>query len=212
MLASTFALGDALFTKTQRRGLSVLYGKPEQSFYLNEIIRLADIGKGTVVRELEKLCAAGLLTVSKRGNQHHYQANKDSPIFEELKSIIRKTFGLADILKTALQPLLPNVKLAFVYGSVAKNTEHAGSDIDLMLIGDDLSYTDVMELCIPAERQLGRKINPTLYTEKEFYERIAKQQSFISRVLEQDKLWIIGEKIMIQGLANPQLDAVIIRN
>ena len=194
MSTSSSILGDALFTKTQQRVLGLLYGKPEQSYYLNEIVRLADVGKGAVKRELDKLCAAGLLTLNKRGNQNHYQANQDNPIFEELKSIAQKTFGVADILKTALQPILPHVILAFVYGSIAKGTEHSGSDIDLMLVGENLSYTEIMELCIPAEQQLGRKINPTLYTEKEFSERIAKRQSFISRVLAQNKLWLIGEE------------------
>lgn len=187
-------VSDALFTKTQQRVLGLLYGKPEQSYYLNEIVRIADMGKGTVKRELEKLYAAGLLTVTKQGNQIHYQANRDHPIFEELKSITQKTFGIVGVLKSALQPILPNMILAFVYGSIAKGTEHAGSDIDLMLVGENLSYTEIMELCIPAEQQLGRKINPTLYTEKEFTKRTTKQQSFIRRVLEQDKLWLVGEE------------------
>ena len=192
-MMSSSAIGDALFTKTQQRVLGLLYGKPEQSYYLNEIVRLAAVGKGSVNRELDKLCAAGLLTVSRQGNQNHYQANANNPIFYELKAITQKTFGVVDIIKAALAPLLPQLNCAFIYGSVAQGTEHAGSDIDLMLVGDDMSYSEVMELLAPAEKQLGRTINPTLYTVAEFTDRKNSHQPFITRVIEQPKLWLMGE-------------------
>ena len=192
-MMSRSAIGDALFTKTQQRVLGLLYGKPEQSYYLNEIVRLAAVGKGSVNRELDKLCAAGLLTVSRQGNQNHYQANANNPIFNELKAITQKTFGVVDIIKAALAPLLPQLNCAFIYGSVAQGTEHAGSDIDLMLVGDDMSYSEVMELLAPAEKQLGRTINPTLYTVAEFTDRKNSHQPFITRVIEQPKLWLMGE-------------------
>ena len=192
-MMSRSAIGDALFTKTQQRVLGLLYGKPEQSYYLNEIVRLAAVGKGSVNRELDKLCAAGLLTVSRQGNQNHYQANANNPIFNELKAITQKTFGVVDIIKAALAPLLPQLNCAFIYGSVAQGTEHAGSDVDLMLVGDDMSYSEVMELLAPAEKQLGRTINPTLYTVAEFTDRKNSHQPFITRVIEQPKLWLMGE-------------------
>jgi predicted nucleotidyltransferase len=192
-MMSRSAIGDALFTKTQQRVLGLLYGRPEQSCYLNEIVRLAAVGKGSVNRELDKLCAAGLLTVSRQGNQNHYQANANNPIFNELKAITQKTFGVVDIIKAALAPLLPQLNCAFIYGSVAQGTEHAGSDIDLMLVGDDMSYSEVMELLAPAEKQLGRTINPTLYTVAEFTDRKNSHQPFITRVIEQPKLWLAGD-------------------
>ena len=192
-MMSSSAIGDALFTKTQQRVLGLLYGKPEQSYYLNEIVRLAAVGKGSVNRELDKLCAAGLLTVSRQGNQNHYQANANNPIFNELKAITQKTFGVVDIIKAALAPLLPQLNCAFIYGSVAQGTEHASSDIDLMLVGDDMSYSEVMELLAPAEKQLGRTINPTLYTVAEFIDRKNSHQPFITRVIEQPKLWLMGD-------------------
>lgn len=185
--------GDDLFTKTQQRVLSLLYGRPEQTFYLNQIVRLAAVGKGSVSRELEKLCAAGLLTVSRQGNQNHYQANANNPIFNELKAITQKTFGVVDIIKEVLVSLLPKLSRAFIYGSVAQGTKHAGSDIDLMLVGDDMSYSEVMELLAPAEKQLGRTINPTLYTVAEFTDRKTNHQPFIQRVMEQPKLWLVGD-------------------
>ena len=153
------------------------------------------MGKGTVKRELDKLCAAGLLTISKQGNQNHYQANSNSPIFAELKAITQKTFGVVDILKTALESILADLELAFVYGSIAKGEEHAESDIDLMIVGQDVSYTQVMELLLPAEQQLGRKINPSLYSQQEFIDRLKNRQNFIVSVLDQKKMWLIGKDV-----------------
>ncbi|WP_335342602.1 nucleotidyltransferase domain-containing protein [Sedimenticola hydrogenitrophicus] len=186
----TTNIGDALFTKTQQRVLGLLFGRPQQSFYLNELVRMAGVGKGSVMRELEKLRAAGLLTVTRIGNQNHYQANAENPIFAELKGIAQKSFGLVDIVGSALRPLLDEIELALIYGSMAKGAEHAGSDIDLLLVSDSLSYGAVMEVLVEAETQLGRTINPTLYTPREFAERKRKQQHFITRLMGQQVLWI----------------------
>ncbi len=187
------AIAGALFTKTQQRVLGLLYGKPERSFYLNELIRLADMGKGTIRRELGKLCSVGLVTETRQGNQNHYQANPTNPVYSELKGIIDKTFGVVGVLAAALEQSLPEVTYAFVYGSVAKGREGAESDIDLMLISDSLGYSDVMSLLLSAEQQLGRKINPTLYSQKEFDQRIMGRQNFLAQVLEQSTLWLHGE-------------------
>ena len=186
----TTTIGDALFTKTQQRVLGLLYGKSDQSFYLNEIVRLAGMGKGSVNRELLKLVNAGLLTVAKQGNQSHYQANARNPIFSELKQIVQKSFGIVDVLKSSLSTLLPQLNMAFIYGSIAKESEHAGSDIDVMLVGEKLSYSGVMGLLDNAEQQLARTINPTLFTPEEFEKRITAGQSFVTRVMEQPKLWL----------------------
>jgi uncharacterized protein len=113
------------------------------------------MGKGTVKREVERLCGAGLLTLVRVGNQNHYQANPDNPIFLELKGIIQKTFGVVDVIKTALLPVAPQLELAFIYGSVAKGSEHAGSDIDVLLVVDDVGYGDVMALLAPARATIG---------------------------------------------------------
>lgn len=195
------SIGDALFTKTQQRLLSVLYGHPDQSFYLNELVRLAQIGRGSVVRELAKLTESGLVIMTPRGNQHHYQANQDIPIFQELCSLVQKTFGIREILQTALAPLADQVEQAFVYGSVAKGEAHAASDVDVMLIGNDLSYSGIMELLAPAEQQLQRTINPTVYSPAEFEQRIKEQQSFVTRVLEQPRLELVftNEKDLAHG-------------
>jgi hypothetical protein len=135
----TFSISDALFTKTQQQLLRLLFGQPEKSFYSKELVDRAEIGTGTVLRELEKRSKAGLVTVKKIGNQKHYQATPASPVFEELKGIVRKTFGLADSMRRALEQFKEIIKVAFIYGSVAKKSDTAGSDIDLMLISDQLT-------------------------------------------------------------------------
>lgn len=181
-------IGNALFTKTQQSLLGLLFGKPQRSFYLNEIVRETAMGKGAVTRELAKLTAAGILTVQKQGNQNHYQANSSSPIFNELKQIVLKTFGVKGVLQQGLASLLADVEQAFVYGSVASGEENDGSDIDLMLIGNDISYSEVMEKLEPLEEQLHRPINPTIYTPKEFSERLAGGQNFLSKVMAQSRI------------------------
>lgn len=189
---SAIPLSDALFSATQQKILSLLYGKPEQSFYTNEISRWAQVGKGSLTRELERLHQAGILTKHRQGNQTHYKANPECPIYGELLGIVRKTFGVAEQLRAALLPLSEQLVWAFVYGSIAKGNEHSGSDIDLMLIGEHLSYGDAMEAVIPAEERLGRTINPTLYTHVDWLAKRAAGNSFVVRVEQQDKIDVIG--------------------
>lgn len=198
MINLNSTIGEALFTKTQQRVLDLLYGQTNKSFYLNEIVRIADMGKGTVRRELEKLCRAGLLTTSKQGNQNHYQANPKNPIFSELVSIVKKTFGVRGVVKSSLGHILNHIDYAFIYGSIAKGNEYAESDIDLMLVAENLSYTALMEVLQHAEKQLGRSINPTIYNKDELITRLKNKQSFITRVISNDILWIKGEENFAQ--------------
>lgn len=186
----TFA--DTLFSKTQQRVLALLFGQAQRSFYANEIIAFAAIGSGAVQRELAKLVKSALVTVKKVGNQKHYQANRNAPIFDELRSIVLKTFGVADVLRVALQPYWQEIDLVFVYGSMAKGTEHAHSDIDLMVIGSMASNTQLLAALQPAQQQLGRSINPTLYTPEEWRQRIDDGKSFVVRILEQPKIFVKG--------------------
>ncbi|MDN5870203.1 MAG: transcriptional regulator [Nitrococcus sp.] len=172
--------------------LGLLYGKPDRSFYANEIARWAQVGKGSLMRELERLQRAGVLTRSRHGNQTHYQANPGCPIYPELLGIVRKTFGIAEQLRAALAPLTGQLVWAFVYGSIAKAEVHVGSDIDLMLIGDGLHYGEVIERLMPAEERLGRTINPTLYTLTDWQARLDAGNSFVQRVEQQQKINIIG--------------------
>ncbi len=185
-------IGDALFTKTQQRVLGLLYGTPDKSFYTNEIMRWADMGRGTVRRELDRLVSAGILTVTPTGNQNHYQAKQENPVYTELLGIVRKTFGMADVIRHALMPLNSRIELAFIYGSIAKGSDASTSDIDLMLVGEDLIYSDVMDVLIPLEESLRRSVNPTVYRPADFTSKLDQNNSFLVRVMEQPKLIIRG--------------------
>lgn len=188
----TISLSEALFTTTQQKVLGLMFGKPDQTFYANEIVRWARVGKGSLMRELDRLQRAGVLRMTKVGNQNHYQANPTCPIYAELLGIARKTFGIAEPLRQALQPFTEQITWAFVYGSIAKDTANTLSDIDLMLIGEGLHYSDVMERLMPMEEQLGRPINPTLYTPQDWAAKLAGQNSFVLRVVQQEKIVLLG--------------------
>jgi predicted nucleotidyltransferase len=187
-------LTDALFSKVQRSVLGLVYGNPDRSFYANELLRLAGSGTGAVVRELAKLADSGLVTVNRIGNQKHYQANRDAPIFEELRSIVLKTFGMADVLRQGLLPLSSQISAAFIYGSVAKGTDTASSDIDVMVIGDDLAYPEVYSALMPVEAQLGRKINPSIYSNADMQQKLKKGNAFLTRIMTQPKIFLIGSE------------------
>jgi predicted nucleotidyltransferase len=189
---TTIGLGEALFSKTQRQVLGLLFGHPDQTFYAKEIVRFAGVGIGTVQRELEKLSSVGLLNVKMIGNQKHYQANRQSPIFEELRGIVLKTFGVADVLLQALEGVGQEIRAAFIYGSVAKGTDKAESDIDLMVISESLSYAVLFSLLAEVEASLGRPVNLGLYKPQEIHDKIAADSSFVKRVLEQPKIFLIG--------------------
>ena len=190
----TLSLADALFSGTQQRVLGLLFGQPERSFYATELINLAGVGSGAVQRDLASLSQSGLVTVKPVGNQKHYQANPASPIYDELCGMVRKTVGLAEPLRAALAPLAPQIKAAFVYGSVAKKEDTASSDIDLMLVSDTLSFADTILALQAATELLGREVNPNIFTPQDFTKRLKEGSSFVSRVMAQPKVWLIAEE------------------
>jgi len=187
-------MADALFPKVRQRVLAVLFGTPDRSFYANEVIALAQSGTGAVQRELAGLSDAGLLTVSKQGNQKHYQANANAPVFAELRGLVLKTMGLADVLRAALLPLAAQIHQAFIYGSVAKRQDTAQSDVDVMIVSAGLGYAEVFGALESATATVGRKINPTLYTPADVAKRIQNDNAFVARVLQQPKIWLIGSE------------------
>ena len=199
-------LSGALFTKTQQRVLGLLFGNPERSFYANEIVRLASSGIGAVQRELEKLAAAGIIEVRKVGNQKHYQANRQCPIFEELHGIAVKTFGIADILRRFLEPFVDRIQAALVYGSVARGSDTASSDIDLMIVSSDLSYADVFAALSKAENKLGRSVKPTVYKPAEIQRKLKGDNAFLRRVLEQPVIYLVGSHDDLEGTRKPRKD------
>lgn len=186
------SLADALFSTVQQRVLAYLFGQPERSFFATELIKLAGGGSGAVQRELARLADSGLVTVSRMGTQKHYQANPKAPIFSELCAIAQKTVGMAEPLRESLKPLAKRISAAFVYGSVAKKQDTAASDIDLMVVSSSLTYADLFASLADASDRLGRKVNPTVYSPRELAKRVKQGNAFVTRVLAQPKIWIVG--------------------
>ncbi|HRN75591.1 nucleotidyltransferase domain-containing protein [Ottowia sp.] len=194
------SVADALFPDVRQRVLALLFTSPDRSFYANELITLARSGKGAVQRELASLLAAELVTVREQGNQKHYQANAASPVFAELRGLVLKTVGLADVLRAALAPLAEQIAAAFVYGSVARHEDTAGSDVDVLVVSDSLGYAELFGALEAATQTLGRTMNPTLYTQDELARRRAQDNAFVTRVLAQPRIWLLGdEEVLAHG-------------
>lgn len=187
------SIATALFSDSQSRVFRWVFGQPDRSYHLSELRRLTGLGSASLQRELNRLAGAGLVRTERVGNLRRFQANPQSPVYGELVGLTCKTLGLEPVLREALLPLVPDLKAAWVYGSVAKQTDTAQSDIDLMLIGESLLLGRVLELLVPLEAQLGRKINPTCYTPADFERRRAEPDSFVNRVLAQPMLPLIGD-------------------
>lgn len=187
------SIATALFSDSQSRVYRWVFGQPDRSYHLSELRRLTGLGSASLQRELNRLAGAGLVRTERVGNLRRFQANPQSPVYSELVGLTCKTLGLEPILREALLPLVPDLKAAWVYGSVAKQTDTAQSDIDVMLIGENLLLGRVLELLVPLEAQLGRKINPTCYTPADFERRRAEPDSFVNRVLAQSILPLIGD-------------------
>jgi len=187
------SIATALFTDSQVRIFRCLFAQPDRSFYLSELRRLTGLGSASLQRELNRLTEAGLLTSERVGNLRRFQANPRSAVYSELLSLTRKTLGVAPLLQEALAPLAPVLREAWLFGSVAKQSETAQSDIDVMLVGENLQLGQVLALLLPLEAQLGRKINPVCYTPTEFDRRRAEPDSFVNRVLAQPTQTLIGE-------------------
>jgi predicted nucleotidyltransferase len=201
-MASDINLSSALFSNVQQRVLALIFGNPERSFYTSEIVRNVHSGTGAVERELSRLEHSGLVSVERIGNQKHFQANRDSPIFEELQRIILKTVGLAEPLRQSLSPYSDRIKFAFVYGSVAKGTDTARSDIDLMVVGDDLSYSDLYSALQKTENSLGRPVNPTFLTPTDWQRKVSTKDSVIAKINSQPKVFIFGSEADLKAWAN----------
>jgi predicted nucleotidyltransferase len=192
--APTISLSNALFSKVQQRVLGLIFAHPDRSFYTSEIIRIVDSGTGAVERELSRLQRSGLVLVERIGNQKHYRANQEAPIFEELHGLVLKTVALKEPLKRALEPYADKIKTAFVYGSVAKGTDNARSDIDLMVIGDGLNYSDLYTALQDVEDRVRRKINPMFLSFDQWWRRSSKDGSFAKKLGAHPKLFILGSE------------------
>lgn len=200
-------LGEALFPKSRRAVLSILYGYPERAFYLREIAEKAGTGMGQIQRELKRLTDSGILRRFEEGRHIFFQADETCPIYAELRSLVTKSFGVIDVLRKALADLSAKIALAFVYGSVARGEERRGSDIDLFVIGGS-SFREVAGAVTEAQASLGREINVTVYPEKELVEKVSEGHHFLSSVLNQEKkLFILGNEHELDALLDQQMDS-----
>lgn len=195
-------LAEILFKEYRRRVLSLLLLHPDQAYHVREIARLTGTVAGTLHKELSKLAEADLLSKTSQGNMVSYRANRDCPIFEELASILRKTSGLADVLRDALTPLKDFIDAALVFGSVASGKATNDSDIDLLLVGD-LGFTDAVKALHPLQELLGREINPKLYTLKEWLAARKGNSAFIREILEKPSIKIMGDITTLGEINDP---------
>jgi predicted nucleotidyltransferase len=194
-------IGAALFGVTRQAVLRFLFGHAGRRFYQRQIILALRLGSGAVQRELEHLAASGILTRTVEGRQTYFQANRQCPVFEELHGLIRKTFGVAQVLRSGLAGLAGKVDLAFLYGSMATGAETTGSDVDVMVVGERLSMHDVVTALAEAQRDLGREVNPSVYRTEEFCRKLAQGQHFLSSVVSGPKVFLIGDENELARLA-----------
>jgi predicted nucleotidyltransferase len=198
-------IGAALFGAIRQAVLRLFFGHTDRRFYQRQIIRMIGLGSGAVQRELEQLTRAGILTRTVEGRQTYYQANRQCPIFKELHSLVRKTFGIAQVLQGGLRSVSGKIQLAFIYGSTAVGRETTASDIDLMVVGESVSTHDVVEALAEAQRDLGREVNPSVYGTQEFYRKLAEGQHFLSSVAAGPKIFLIGDENELTRLAQARL-------
>jgi len=193
-------LCSGLFGKTRQAVLAFLYLRSDSSFYTKQILDALRIGRGTVQRELKNLTDAGIIRREVQGRQVYYRANAKCPILNELRSIIRKTFGVADVLGQSLAPVAGKVRVSFIFGSVARSADDRRSDIDLMVIGG-ITFGEVVSLLKPAEEMIGREINPVVYPITEFKRKIKEDHHFVKNVLAGEKIFVIGDEDELRKLA-----------
>ena len=193
MLIMHQSLSGVLFPGYRRRVLGMLLLHPEESLHGREIARRAGLPAGTLTRELKRLADVGLLNRERRGNQLVYSANRQSPIFEELAGILRKTSGLADVVAEALEPVTDRIEVAFIFGSVARGAETRGSDIDVLIIGS-VDFGVVVDALHPAQQRLARDINPKVFSTREWKAKVRDRNPFVTDVLSKKKIFLVGDE------------------
>jgi len=186
------SLKDAVFTDSQAKVYLWIYGQPERSYHLSELRRLTGLGSASLQREINRLVVAGLANSALKGNQRQISANRQSLLFKELSDLTRKIMGAAALLTDALRPIERKIEVAFLYGSVAKQSDNAESDIDIMIVGSDLTLSELLDQLLPVEEMLCRKVNPTCYTVGEFKKRLSDTDSFVNKVLKQPMIQLLG--------------------
>jgi len=197
-------LSAALFGKTRRAVLSLLYSHTDEAFYLREIARAAGLGLGAVQREVKRLSETGIIRRTVRGHQVYYQADPGCPIFQELKSLVIKTVGVGDVLRAALAPLADRIVVALIYGSFARGDEQRGSDVDLLVVAD-VTFAEIVSALGGAQETLGREINPTVYPPTEFQSKLGEGHHFLTSVSKEPRIFLIGGEHELERLAQKRL-------
>jgi len=195
---------SSLFGKTRQAVLVLLYSHDRESFYLRQIVRAVSLGQGAVQRELAHLTAAGLFIRTRQGNQVYYQANRNAPVFAELKSLLVKTAGVADILRATLAASSDRIQVALLYGSVAAGTERTDSDIDLLVVGK-ISFGEIAEAVGAVQEKLQREINPSVYSAEEFRKKLLAGHHFLNAVLKGPKIFLIGDEHELKRVGSKRL-------
>lgn len=190
----------SLFGRTRQALLALLYSRADEEHLQESLIQLAGLGRGTVQRELEFLARAGVVKRTVRGRQVYFQANEQSPIYAELRGLVVKTSGVADVLRGALAPLGGRIAVAFIYGSVAKGAERRGSDVDVMVIGD-VTFAEASEALGQAQKTIGREVNPSVYSAADFRTKLKAKHHFLLTVLNAEKIFLIGDERELGRLA-----------
>jgi len=190
----SLGIAQSLFSEVQLKVLAFLFGQPERHFQMSELISLVNSGVGAVHRIVKRLVKSGLVNEDVIGRTKFYQANADSPIFHEIYGLVIKTVALTIPLRSALAPFMESVYAAFIYGSVARGTDHASSDIDITIIGEGLLYTDILNATQPVESEIGRTISVKILTRKEWKKKVEDQNPFVARVMGQPKIFLKGSE------------------
>lgn len=202
-------LGNALFSKVRLRVLGLLFGQPDRSFQSSELIKLAHSGTGAIQRELERLTNAGIISVIISTNRKLYQVNRASPIYDELRGIIIKTVGLLEPIRHALEQYRSKIEIAFVFGSIARGADTVNSDIDLMILGEGLAYSEVYATLQRAEKDLLRPVNPTIMTVADWRQKIERKNSFLRNIFKQPKLFVFGSENELERIGQSGADRAV---
>lgn len=197
-------LSEVLFGQTRRAILGLLYGHPDEAYYLRQLARSVGRGLGAVQREVKQLTDAGIIRRTVRGRQVYYQANPECSVFPELKGLVVKTSGAADVLRDALAPLAGRIRVVFIYGSVARLGHKTSSDVDLIVVGD-VPFGDVVSALGTAQQTLSREINPTVYSPAEFKSKLKARHHFLTSVLRSEKIFVIGDEHELAKLGRVRL-------
>jgi predicted nucleotidyltransferase len=199
-------LAAALFGKTRREVLALLFSHADQSFYVRQLVRHVQAGMGAVQRELKRLADAGVVVRQVRGQQVFYQANRQSPVFSELQGLLVKTVGIADVLRAALSKLADRIRVAFLYGSMVTGSARSDSDVDVLVVGE-VSFGEIVSALGSAQDRLGREVNPSVYPQREFRRKLAQHHHFLTSVLREPKVFLVGDEHELARLAKSGMAA-----